>query len=348
MAERTTLSPYQAIDSLIIEAFNDIATSSSGAAVVVNAGPPPQAQPQQSPPRPQTVKQSPTSVPVVKAEQATALPVSPVAPTNGNSQHHQRQTSQTVTAAYTSPAVPLPVQIASTSAAASHPATAKSKRPKVEQISEESENSESDDASSGSSSDYRARAKAKAKASAKPAAKPSSNKRRIDEVDSEDVKPKAAAVSAALTDEEYARQLQAEFNAAASSRTTRGAGTGRASGKRARASGSTSKSTGGTKSKKHRTKAYIDDSDAGEFASGPEDGSEGSDAGEDAESKPAKKKRSGGGAGNLSTGYMKPLALSDSLAIVCGGPTMPRPHIVKKLWEYIREKELQDPTNRRK
>jgi chromatin remodeling complex protein RSC6 len=45
--------------------------------------------------------------------------------------------------------------------------------------------------------------------------------------------------------------------------------------------------------------------------------------------------------------FMKPLAVSADLAVVVGNGPMPRSEVVKKLWEYIRSHNLQDPQNKR-
>lgn len=44
---------------------------------------------------------------------------------------------------------------------------------------------------------------------------------------------------------------------------------------------------------------------------------------------------------------MKPLTVSPELAAVVGSGPMPRSEVVKKLWVYIKEKNLQDPQNKR-
>ncbi len=44
---------------------------------------------------------------------------------------------------------------------------------------------------------------------------------------------------------------------------------------------------------------------------------------------------------------MKPLNVSADLAAVVGNGPMPRSEVVKKLWEYIKGKGLQDPKNKR-
>jgi len=44
---------------------------------------------------------------------------------------------------------------------------------------------------------------------------------------------------------------------------------------------------------------------------------------------------------------MKPMNISPELAIVVGAGPMPRSEVVKKLWEYIKKHDLQDPQNKR-
>ncbi|BAE55899.1 unnamed protein product [Aspergillus oryzae RIB40] len=51
---------------------------------------------------------------------------------------------------------------------------------------------------------------------------------------------------------------------------------------------------------------------------------------------------------NRSGGFHKPLTLSPALSALLGGEeSLSRPQTVKKVWAYIREHELQDPTDRR-
>lgn len=45
--------------------------------------------------------------------------------------------------------------------------------------------------------------------------------------------------------------------------------------------------------------------------------------------------------------FMKPLAVSDSLAAVVGKGPMPRSEVVKKIWVYIKKHKLQDEKNKR-
>jgi chromatin remodeling complex protein RSC6 len=45
--------------------------------------------------------------------------------------------------------------------------------------------------------------------------------------------------------------------------------------------------------------------------------------------------------------FMKPMNISADLAVVVGKGPMPRSEVVKKLWAYIKSKDLQDPKNKR-
>jgi SWIB-domain-containing proteins implicated in chromatin remodeling len=45
--------------------------------------------------------------------------------------------------------------------------------------------------------------------------------------------------------------------------------------------------------------------------------------------------------------FMKPMTISAELAAVVGNGPMPRSEVVKKLWEYIKKNNLQDPENKR-
>ncbi len=44
---------------------------------------------------------------------------------------------------------------------------------------------------------------------------------------------------------------------------------------------------------------------------------------------------------------MKPMTLSPDLEAVVGKGPLPRSEVVKKLWEYIKKNDLQDPKNKR-
>lgn len=48
-----------------------------------------------------------------------------------------------------------------------------------------------------------------------------------------------------------------------------------------------------------------------------------------------------------SSAFMKPMQISDELAVVVGRGPMPRTEVAKKLWEYIKKHKLQDPKNKR-
>ena len=50
---------------------------------------------------------------------------------------------------------------------------------------------------------------------------------------------------------------------------------------------------------------------------------------------------------NANSAFMKPMTISEDLAVVVGKGPMPRSEVVKKLWVYIKEKDLQDPSNKR-
>ena len=45
--------------------------------------------------------------------------------------------------------------------------------------------------------------------------------------------------------------------------------------------------------------------------------------------------------------FMKPMVISEELAMVIGKGPMPRSEVVKKLWVYIRKEKLQDAVNKR-
>ncbi|MEW6354016.1 MAG: SWIB/MDM2 domain-containing protein [Pseudomonadota bacterium] len=62
-----------------------------------------------------------------------------------------------------------------------------------------------------------------------------------------------------------------------------------------------------------------------------------------AKKKPVAKKKKAGGGGGLKT----PLQPSAQLAAIVGNKPMPRTQVVKKLWDYIKRKDLQDQKNRR-
>ncbi|MFT0534213.1 SWIB/MDM2 domain-containing protein [Castellaniella hirudinis] len=45
--------------------------------------------------------------------------------------------------------------------------------------------------------------------------------------------------------------------------------------------------------------------------------------------------------------FMKPLTPSETLAAVIGNEAVPRTEVTKRIWEYIKKHDLQDPANRR-
>ena len=45
--------------------------------------------------------------------------------------------------------------------------------------------------------------------------------------------------------------------------------------------------------------------------------------------------------------FMKPMKISEELALVVGKGPIPRSEVVKKLWEYIKKNNLQDQANKR-
>jgi len=60
--------------------------------------------------------------------------------------------------------------------------------------------------------------------------------------------------------------------------------------------------------------------------------------------KPKKKKKSAGG--GKANGYTAPVKLTAELADIVGGDEMPRHEVVKRMWAYIKENQLQDPKNK--
>lgn len=45
--------------------------------------------------------------------------------------------------------------------------------------------------------------------------------------------------------------------------------------------------------------------------------------------------------------FMKPVQPSAELAVVVGTEPLPRTEVTKKMWDYIKANDLQDPSNRR-
>ena len=60
-----------------------------------------------------------------------------------------------------------------------------------------------------------------------------------------------------------------------------------------------------------------------------------------------KEKRGGKEGRRASPALSKPVKPDAQLAAIVGADEMPRPEVVKKLWEYIKAEGLQDQTNRR-
>ncbi|KAL1843449.1 hypothetical protein VTJ49DRAFT_1559 [Mycothermus thermophilus] len=114
-------------------------------------------------------------------------------------------------------------------------------------------------------------------------------------------------------DARLAAELQAQENRLSRGRVTRGAGAAANNKTKARA-----KAT--TKRKSAKRVRSDDDSEV-------EDGD--------------KPKRKAGG------GFQKPFNLSDPLAELCGESQLSRPQVVKKLWDYIKANDLQDPNDKR-
>lgn len=60
------------------------------------------------------------------------------------------------------------------------------------------------------------------------------------------------------------------------------------------------------------------------------------------------KAKAGNSAGKkVNPALMKPLQPSKELAAVVGSEPLPRPEVVKKVWDYIKKNDLQNPKNRR-
>lgn len=45
--------------------------------------------------------------------------------------------------------------------------------------------------------------------------------------------------------------------------------------------------------------------------------------------------------------FMKPVTPSVELAVIVGTEPLPRTEVTKKMWDYIKANDLQDPSNRR-
>ena len=51
--------------------------------------------------------------------------------------------------------------------------------------------------------------------------------------------------------------------------------------------------------------------------------------------------------GKANAGLMAPLSVSNDLAKIVGKEPLPRTQVIKKMWDYIKENNLQDANNRR-
>ncbi|KAF2645697.1 SWIB-domain-containing protein [Massarina eburnea CBS 473.64] len=126
-------------------------------------------------------------------------------------------------------------------------------------------------------------------------------------------KPKKVR-SAEDDDAAYAARLQAEENMRSRARSTRG--------------GNTKKKAPLVKKKKEKKKSSnrVKDEDDSDIASGS-----------GAEKKSPSKKG----------GFHKPMALSPPLSELLGETQLSRPQTVKKIWEYVKARGLQDPSDKR-
>jgi len=83
------------------------------------------------------------------------------------------------------------------------------------------------------------------------------------------------------------------------------------------------------KGKGRRRKKKLSDSEEASFSS---------DSDSEPKSKRSKKQQA--------TGYTKPMKLSEDLEAIVGTDTAPRHEVVKQMWAYIKENDLQDPKNK--
>ncbi len=60
-----------------------------------------------------------------------------------------------------------------------------------------------------------------------------------------------------------------------------------------------------------------------------------------------RKRKAAKGKRKPNAAFMKPLKVSEELAMVVGNGPMPRSEVVKKLWVYIKRNDLQDKNNKR-
>jgi len=66
-------------------------------------------------------------------------------------------------------------------------------------------------------------------------------------------------------------------------------------------------------------------------------------------SKAGAAKKAGGGSkgGAANSAFMAPLQPDDALAAVVGKDPLPRTEVTKRIWDYIRSNNLQDPNDKR-
>ena len=125
----------------------------------------------------------------------------------------------------------------------------------------------------------------------------------------------------AETDEQIARRLQAEYSAPAS-RATRG---GAANKKKA------------VVVKKEKVAKRGKKKSAAKIGSDDDSNVEGRSSGSGGE-KPEKEKKGG---------FHKPMVLSEPLQALLGETQLSRPQTVKRIWAYVKERDLQDPSDKR-
>ncbi|TDL23063.1 SWIB-domain-containing protein [Rickenella mellea] len=149
--------------------------------------------------------------------------------------------------------------------------------------------------------------------------------------DEEETKPRAKSKSSKgrpkkdeITDEELARQLSSELNGR-SSRVSRSGKT----------NGRPKKGASRSPKKPKKSAERVADSD------------EDSNADLDDGKKPKKKRKSANGGGGAKGGFGKEFNLSDPLAALLSTNRLSRPQVVKGLWDYIKENDLQNPKDRR-
>ncbi|HKP72294.1 MAG TPA: SWIB/MDM2 domain-containing protein [Pyrinomonadaceae bacterium] len=54
-----------------------------------------------------------------------------------------------------------------------------------------------------------------------------------------------------------------------------------------------------------------------------------------------------GGAGAAQSAFMTPLVPDEALAAIVGSEPLPRTEVTKRVWDYIRNNNLQDPKDKR-